>query len=172
MGVGLGPAWTGAAPNTVSLSCVVVLSISLEMFVPCHKKTKLPTNKLSGHIESMMSTHGDDLDLLLSLQDRVLETPPLSPSPGVTEYIASIIKRNLKTAFNFKEKMQSEGIYMVENQTNVSKPGQPKKVFSAEGLRKALRPAYADSDSEETVDSDPYESQLAGDGIGDDGGMR
>ncbi|XP_035839735.1 uncharacterized protein LOC118487220 [Helianthus annuus] len=79
---------------------------------------------------------------------------------------------NLKTAFNFKEKMQSEGIYMVENQTNVSKPGQPKKVFSAEGLRKALRPAYADSDSEETVDSDPYESQLAGDGIGDDGGMR
>ncbi|KAJ0815191.1 hypothetical protein HanPSC8_Chr17g0794721 [Helianthus annuus] len=33
-------------------------------------------------------------------------------------------------------------------------------------------PAYADSDSEETVDSDPHESQLAGDGIGDDGGMR
>ncbi|CAH1426823.1 unnamed protein product [Lactuca virosa] len=28
-----------------------------------------------------MSTHGDDLDLLLSLQDRVLETPPSSPSP-------------------------------------------------------------------------------------------
>ncbi|KAF5786286.1 putative minichromosome maintenance protein [Helianthus annuus] len=45
---------------------------------------------------------------------------------------------NLKTAFNFKEKMQSEGIYMVENQTNVSKPGQPKKVLSVEGLRKAL----------------------------------
>ncbi|XP_035840661.1 uncharacterized protein LOC110912262 isoform X2 [Helianthus annuus] len=35
-----------------------------------------------------------------------------------------------------------------------------------------VRPAYADSDSEETVDSDPHESQLAGDGIGDDGGMR
>ncbi|KAM0039563.1 hypothetical protein Hdeb2414_s0012g00383481 [Helianthus debilis subsp. tardiflorus] len=50
--------------------------------------------------------------------------------------------RNLKTAFNFKEKMQSEGIYMVENQTNVSKPGQPKKVLSVEGLRKALRYTY------------------------------
>ncbi|XP_022036730.1 uncharacterized protein LOC110939396 [Helianthus annuus] len=35
-----------------------------------------------------------------------------------------------------------------------------------------VRPAYADSDSEETVDSDPHESQLAGDGIGDGGGMR
>ncbi|KAJ0874619.1 hypothetical protein HanPSC8_Chr11g0466381 [Helianthus annuus] len=35
-----------------------------------------------------------------------------------------------------------------------------------------VRPAYADSVSEETVDSDPHESQLAGDGIGDDGGMR
>ncbi|KAM0065431.1 hypothetical protein Hdeb2414_s0003g00114691 [Helianthus debilis subsp. tardiflorus] len=30
----------------------------------------------------MMSTHGDDLDLLLSQQDRVLETPPSSPSPA------------------------------------------------------------------------------------------
>ncbi|XP_031265725.1 protein MCM10 homolog isoform X2 [Pistacia vera] len=29
-----------------------------------------------------MSRHQDDLDLLLSLQDRVLETPPASPSPG------------------------------------------------------------------------------------------
>ncbi|KAK6916720.1 hypothetical protein RJ641_019581 [Dillenia turbinata] len=29
-----------------------------------------------------MSNHQDDLDLLLSLQDRVLETPPGSPSPG------------------------------------------------------------------------------------------
>ncbi|KAJ0011211.1 hypothetical protein Pint_34297 [Pistacia integerrima] len=29
-----------------------------------------------------MSSHQDDLDLLLSLQDRVLETPPASPSPG------------------------------------------------------------------------------------------
>ncbi|XP_004500730.1 uncharacterized protein [Cicer arietinum] len=29
----------------------------------------------------MMSSHEDDLDLLLSLQDRVLETPPASPSP-------------------------------------------------------------------------------------------
>ncbi|KAK9070873.1 hypothetical protein SSX86_009441 [Deinandra increscens subsp. villosa] len=48
---------------------------------------------------------------------------------------------NLKTAFNFKEKMQSEGIYMVENQTNVTKPGQPKKVLSVEGLRKALSKA-------------------------------
>lgn len=27
-----------------------------------------------------MSTKADDLDLLLSLQDRVLETPPASPS--------------------------------------------------------------------------------------------
>lgn len=35
--------------------------------------------------------------------------------------------------------MQSEGIYMVENQTNVAKPGQPKKVLSVEGLRRALR---------------------------------
>ncbi|XP_044490364.1 protein MCM10 homolog isoform X2 [Mangifera indica] len=29
-----------------------------------------------------MSSHQEDLDLLLSLQDRVLETPPASPSPG------------------------------------------------------------------------------------------
>ncbi|KAJ0573629.1 putative nucleic acid-binding protein [Helianthus annuus] len=35
-----------------------------------------------------------------------------------------------------------------------------------------VRPAYANSDSEETVDGDPHESQLVGDGIGDDGGMR
>lgn len=47
--------------------------------------------------------------------------------------------RNLRTAFSFKDKMQSEGIYMVENQTNVAKPGQPKKVLSVEGLRRALR---------------------------------
>ncbi|KAI3804025.1 hypothetical protein L1987_32193 [Smallanthus sonchifolius] len=52
---------------------------------------------------------------------------------------AEFMGGNLKTAFNFKEKMQSEGIYMVENQTNVTKPGQPKKVLSVEGLRKALR---------------------------------
>ncbi|KAI7732088.1 hypothetical protein M8C21_029565 [Ambrosia artemisiifolia] len=45
---------------------------------------------------------------------------------------------NLRTAFNYKEKMQSEGIYMVENQTNIAKPGQPKRVLSVEGLRKAL----------------------------------
>ncbi|KAM0062664.1 hypothetical protein Hdeb2414_s0003g00082441 [Helianthus debilis subsp. tardiflorus] len=36
----------------------------------------------------------------------------------------------------------------------------------------SARPAYADLGSEETVDSDPHESQLAGDEIGDDGGMR
>ncbi|KAI3774286.1 hypothetical protein L1987_48835 [Smallanthus sonchifolius] len=52
---------------------------------------------------------------------------------------AEFMGGNLKTAFNFKEKMQSEGIYMVENQANVTKPGQPKKVLSVEGLRKALR---------------------------------
>ncbi|KAL8234403.1 hypothetical protein R6Q59_020503 [Mikania micrantha] len=46
-----------------------------------------------------------------------------------------------KTAFNFQERLQSEGIYMVENQTNVAKPGQPKKVLSVEGLRKALSKA-------------------------------
>nr|GEY76704.1 protein MCM10 homolog [Tanacetum cinerariifolium] len=45
---------------------------------------------------------------------------------------------NLRMAFNAKEKMQSDGIYMVENRTNVTKPGQPKKVLSVEGLRKAL----------------------------------
>ncbi|PWA86515.1 Zinc finger, Mcm10/DnaG-type [Artemisia annua] len=44
---------------------------------------------------------------------------------------------NLRMAFNAKEKMQSEGIYMVDR-TNVTKPGQPKKVLSVEGLRKAL----------------------------------
>ncbi|KAI3811375.1 hypothetical protein L1987_21096 [Smallanthus sonchifolius] len=47
---------------------------------------------------------------------------------------AEFMGGNLKTAFNFKEKMQSEGIYMVGNQTNVAKPGQPKKVLSVEGL--------------------------------------
>nr|GEV22671.1 protein MCM10 homolog [Tanacetum cinerariifolium] len=41
-------------------------------------------------------------------------------------------------AFNAKEKMQSDGIYMVENRTNVTKPGQPKEILSVEGLRKAL----------------------------------
>lgn len=45
---------------------------------------------------------------------------------------------NLRTAFNFKEKMQSEGIYMVENKSNIAIPGQPQKVHSVEGLRKAL----------------------------------
>ncbi|KAI3499323.1 hypothetical protein L1887_35118 [Cichorium endivia] len=35
-----------------------------------------------------MSTHGDDLDLLLSLQDRVLETPPSSPSPHSPGYLS------------------------------------------------------------------------------------
>ncbi|KVH96525.1 protein MCM10 homolog [Cynara cardunculus var. scolymus] len=45
---------------------------------------------------------------------------------------------NLRTAFSFKDRMQSEGIYMVENKTNVAKAGQPKKVLSVEGLRKAL----------------------------------
>ncbi|XP_076894960.1 uncharacterized protein LOC143547414 [Bidens hawaiensis] len=45
---------------------------------------------------------------------------------------------NIKAAFNFKDKMQSEGVYMVENPTNVSKPGQLKKILSVEGLRKAL----------------------------------
>lgn len=44
---------------------------------------------------------------------------------------------NLRMAFNAKEKMQSEGIYIVDR-TNVTKPGQPKKVLSVEGLRKAL----------------------------------
>ncbi|KAL7605191.1 hypothetical protein Lser_V15G17132 [Lactuca serriola] len=45
---------------------------------------------------------------------------------------------NLRTAFNYKERMQTEGIYMVENQTNVAKHGQPAKVHSIEGLRRAL----------------------------------
>ncbi|XP_021973085.1 uncharacterized protein LOC110868268 isoform X1 [Helianthus annuus] len=39
-------------------------------------------------------------------------------------------------------------------------------------LRCQFKPVYADSDSKETIDSDPHESQLAGDGIGDDVGMR
>nr|GFA29741.1 protein MCM10 homolog [Tanacetum cinerariifolium] len=46
---------------------------------------------------------------------------------------------NLRMAFNGKEKMQSDGIYTVENRTNVTKLGQPKKVLSVEGLQKALR---------------------------------
>ncbi|KAL4585047.1 hypothetical protein LXL04_009660 [Taraxacum kok-saghyz] len=45
---------------------------------------------------------------------------------------------NLRTAFNFRDRMQSEGVYMVENKTNVAKIGQPTKVHSVEGLRKAL----------------------------------
>nr|XP_043626994.1 protein MCM10 homolog [Erigeron canadensis] len=51
---------------------------------------------------------------------------------------AEFMGGNLRTAFNFRDKMQSEGIYMVDNQKNVAKPGQPKKVLSVEGLRKAL----------------------------------
>ncbi|XP_071714869.1 uncharacterized protein [Rutidosis leptorrhynchoides] len=52
---------------------------------------------------------------------------------------AEFMGGNLRTAFNFNDRMQSEGIYMVENQTNVTtKPGQPKKVLSVEGLRRAL----------------------------------
>jgi len=30
-----------------------------------------------------MTSHEDDLDLLLSLQDRVPDTPPASPTPGI-----------------------------------------------------------------------------------------
>ncbi|KAM7479446.1 hypothetical protein LguiA_027659 [Lonicera macranthoides] len=36
----------------------------------------------------MSSDHQDDLDLLLSLQDRVLETPPASPSPQSPDYLS------------------------------------------------------------------------------------
>ncbi|KAI3718304.1 hypothetical protein L6452_19168 [Arctium lappa] len=57
---------------------------------------------------------------------------------GTCKSCTQVINKNLKTAFSFKDKMQSEGIYMVENQTNVAKAGQPKKVLSVEGLRKAL----------------------------------
>ncbi|KAJ0548385.1 hypothetical protein HanIR_Chr08g0383171 [Helianthus annuus] len=59
--------------------------------------------------------------------------------------------------------------------TPLSIPAKDKGCYPYRHQFSALKrsPAYADSDLEETkVDSDPHESQLAGDEIGDDGGMR
>ncbi|KAK3003015.1 hypothetical protein RJ639_020072 [Escallonia herrerae] len=48
--------------------------------------------------------------------------------------------RNLRTAF--QDPLKSRGIYVVDplvDRTNLTKPMQPKKVLSVEGLRRALR---------------------------------
>ncbi|KAI4297764.1 hypothetical protein L6164_037632 [Bauhinia variegata] len=56
-----------------------------------------------------MSNHEDDLDLLLSLQDRVLETPPGSPSPHSPGYLSddgSPTKREKADMSVFKNAVQ------------------------------------------------------------------